>query len=366
MTEVKEKVKMARWTKVLIISFSSVFGIILIVAGTFYGIFFNEVNAFCTIRKEDEQIYSLTYNNNYFFDEFLESGASTDEELKNFIMKKLLHGLPIDFTLPDYGCSSFTATTQEGEHTFARNLDIDFAPIMVVRTNPRNGYSSVSMVNLSALGFSTNYPPEGLIDKLLLLATPYIPFDGMNEKGVAICVNMVNGNAIEQNSDKIDITTTTLIRLVLDKAKNVEEAVELIKKYDLHDSTGGPYHFHIADRTGKSVVVEYFNNEIQIIEAEKNFQILTNHALNSLEPNDSTFTYTHERYNTIENKLTETNGIMSMQGSIDLLQDVKLSWGDSESGDEGGALYSVVYNLDKLQMQFVFKSNTEKIYTFVI
>lgn len=364
MSEQIEKKKMAKWKKVLIISFSSFFALVLIAVGTFYGIFFNEVNAFFTIKQESDNIYSMTYKNNYFFDDFLASGATTDEELQNFIMKKLLHGLPIDFTLPDYGCSSFNATTKEGERIFARNLDIEFAPIMIVRTAPKNGYSSISMVNLSALGFNMAYAPNGFMDKLLLLAAPYIPFDGMNEKGVAICVNMVNGKAIDQNTEKIDITTTTLIRLVLDKAQNVDEAIGLIKKYDLHDSTGGPYHFQITDKSGKSVVIEYFDNEIQVVESKNSFQIMTNHALNSLEPEESTFTDTHKRYDTINNKLTQTNGILSIEDSIALLQEVKLAWGSSEYGDEGGALYSVVYNLNKLELQFVYKSDMEKIYKF--
>ncbi len=360
----EKKKKMAKWKKVLIITCSSVLALILIVLGTFYGIFFNELNAFFTIKQEDKNIYSMTYNNNYFFDEFLETGASTDGELKNFIIKKLLHGMPIDFTLPDYGCSSFTATTSEGEHTFARNLDIDFAPIMVVKTNPNNGFSSISMVNLSALGFNMNYLPKETMDKLLLLAAPYIPFDGMNEKGVAICVNMVNGEDIQQNTDKIDITTTTLIRLVLDKAQNVDEAINLIKNYDLHDSTGGPYHFQITDKTGKSVIIEYYKNEPQIIESTNNFQIMTNHALNSLENEESTFTKTYERYATIESTLSKSNATLSVEDSLNLLQKVKLSWGSAEDGNEGGALYSVVYNLDKLELQFIYQSNMEKVYKF--
>ncbi len=364
MTEQIQKNKKAKWKKGLIISFGSIFALILIVIIIFYGVFFNEVNAFSTIKQESANIYSMTYKNNYFFDEFLESGASTDEKLQNFIMTKLLHGLPVDFALPDYGCSSFTSITNQGEHTFARNLDIDFAPIMVVKTFPKNGYSSISMVNLSALGFSMTSLPNNLMDKLLLLATPYIPFDGMNEKGVAICVNMVNGADIQQNTEKIDITTTTLIRLVLDKAKNVNEAIELIKQYDLHDSTGGPYHFQIADKTGKSVIVEYYNNKIQVIESTSNFQIMTNHTLNDLETEQSTFTDTYKRYNTIKTKLFETNGILSVQDSINLLQDVKLSWGSAQENNEGGALYSVVYNLDKLEISFVYQSYTQKIYNF--
>lgn len=358
--------KTNRWKKVAIGIFSSFFALVFLALAIFYGIFYNEVNALCTIKKEDDGIYSMTYKNDYFFDEFLKTGASSDEELSSFIIKKLLHGLPINFDLPDYGCSSFTATTEDGDHTFARNLDIDFAPIMIVKTYPKNGYSSISMVNLSALSFSEEYMPTSFMDKMLLLATPYIPFDGVNEKGVAICVNMVNGNAIQQNTGKVNITTTTLIRLVLDKAKNVDEAVELIKNYDLHDSTGGPYHFLIADKSGGSVVVEYYNNQIQVIKNEKNYQILTNHALNEFELEESYFSDTYQRYNTIDEKLTETNGVLSTQSSIDLLQQVKLSWGSIENNNLGGALYSVVYNLDDLQLDFIYKSGTQKIYHYKI
>lgn len=358
--------KMATWKKALIISVCVLLALILIVFGCFYGVFFNEVNAFFTIKRVDENIYSITYKNNYFFDDFLQSGASTDEELRSFIMTKLLHGLTIDFALPDYGCSSFTATTAQGEHTFARNLDIEFAPVMVVKTYPKNGFSSISMVNLSALGFSMGYTPDTFMDKLLLLAAPYIPFDGMNEKGVAICVNMVNGGEIQQNTDKNDLTTTTLIRLVLDKAATVEEAVELIKQYDLHDSTGGPYHFQIADKSGKSVVVEYYDNQIQVVESGANFQVLTNHALNELEPSESTFADTFERYATIESTLTRANGVLSVEESLNLLKQVKLSWGAAETGNEGGALYSAVYNLDKLELRFVYKSNMAKVYEFAL
>lgn len=357
---------MATWKKALIILVCVLFALVLIVFGSFYGVFFNEVNAFFTIERVDENIYSITYKNNYYFDDFLQSGASTDEELRSFIMTQLLHGLTIDFALPDYGCSSFTATTAEGEHTFARNLDIEFAPIMVVETRPKNGYSSLSMVNLSALGFGSGHTPDALFDKLLLLAAPYVPFDGMNEKGVAICVNMVNGGAIQQNTDKVDLTTTTLIRLVLDKATTVDEAVSLIKQYDLHDSTGGPYHFQIADKSGKSVVVEYYDNQIQVVESHANFQILTNHALNTFESTESNFSETHERYATIESALTNSNGVLSEKESLDLLQQVKLSWGSAEEGDEGGALYSAVYNLDKRELCFVYKSNMQIQYTFTL
>ncbi len=351
----KSKKKMSKSKKIFLSVFSSLLAVILICFAAFYGVFFNEINAFFSIKKQDEYIYSMTYKNDYFFDEYLKQGAKTDSELKDFIITKLLHGLPIDFKLPDYGCSSFIATTENEEQTFARNLDIEFAPIMVVKTEPSNAYKSISMVNLSALGFNLNYQPTSLMNKLLCLATPYIPFDGMNEKGVAICVNMVNGNNICQDTDKIDITTTTLIRLVLDYADNTRKAIDLIKQYDLYDSTGGPYHFLISDKSGDSVVIEYYNNEIQVIENQK---ILTNHALNEFEETSSTFNKTFERYNTIKETIDSNNGTLTIEQSQSLLSEVALSW------DNGGALYSVIYNLNKLELQFAFMNQTKKIYKY--
>ncbi len=353
----KETKKMSKAKKIVIATFGSLFAVILICLAVFYGIFFNEVNAFASIKNEDRLIYSMTYKNDYFFDEFLQTGAKTDAELKNFIIKKLLHGLHTDFELPDYGCSAFAATTENGDKTFARNLDIDFAPVMVVKTKPKNAFKSISMVNLSALGFSLEYEPNSLLDKLLCLAAPYIPFDGMNEKGVAICVNMVNGKAIDQNTDNIDLTTTTLIRLVLDYADSTQKAVELIKQYDLHDSTGGPYHFLISDKSGDSVTIEYFDNKIQVIE---NQNILTNHALNEFEDSQSHFTDTFERYDTVEDELNKNNGVLSVDRSQSLLKEVAMHW------ENGGALYSVIYNLSELSMQFVFQSDISKVYKFSI
>lgn len=94
------------------------------------------------------------------------------------------------------------------------------------------------------------------------------------------------------------------------------------------------------------------------------FQIMTNHTLNSFEIDDSIYTETHERYNLIDERLTSSNGILSISDSLNLLQEVKLSWGSTEKNN--GALYSIVYNLDKLEIQFVYICNMDKVFKFSI
>ncbi|MDE6727358.1 MAG: linear amide C-N hydrolase, partial [Oscillospiraceae bacterium] len=72
-------------------------------------------------------------------------------------------------------------------------------------------------------------------DKIQVLIVMYAPLDGMNEKEPAVSVNMIHDSAtISQNTGKLDITTTTAIRLLLNKAANIKETIELLQQYDMH------------------------------------------------------------------------------------------------------------------------------------
>ena len=46
---------------------------------------------------------------------------------------------------------------------------------------------------------------------------------------------------------------------MLDYASNVDEAVKIAKKYDLHDSAKTSYHYMVADASGKSAILEWVN-----------------------------------------------------------------------------------------------------------
>lgn len=54
--------------------------------------------------------------------------------------------------------------------------------------------------------------------------------------------------ATNQTTDKTDLTSTTMLRMILDYADSVDKAVELVKKYDLHDSANTSFHYMVADR----------------------------------------------------------------------------------------------------------------------
>ena len=97
--------------------------------------------------------------------------------------------------------------------------------------------------------------------RLLSVAAPFAPMDGMNEKGLCVAVLMIQDRpGFQQDTGRPDLTTTTAVRLLLDKAADVEEAVDLLSQYDMHASAGMMVHFALADATGHSVVVEYIDN----------------------------------------------------------------------------------------------------------
>ena len=47
---------------------------------------------------------------------------------------------------------------------------------------------------------------------------------------------------------------------------NVEKALELLQQYDFHSSMGMMVHLALADADGRSVAVEYVDNEMIVIE----------------------------------------------------------------------------------------------------
>lgn len=57
-------------------------------------------------RVDDTDLFTMTYLGDYGLDDFLaQGGASNDNELLEFLMQKLLKGLPLRFDIPDLGLS---------------------------------------------------------------------------------------------------------------------------------------------------------------------------------------------------------------------------------------------------------------------
>lgn len=314
--------------------------LLVIVIGAI-ALFWNELRTLFSLEKIDDYgAYQMTYYGDYGFDEFLEVGASSDKDLEKFVTKRLLKGMPIDLGVTGDGCTAFVTRNEKGEVIYGRNFDFLYAPSLQLYTEPKKGYKSVSTVNLSFAGYSEDFLPDGsLFDKFLTLAAPFLPFDGMNEKGVAIALLAVPEAEPPYDSNKMTLNTTTAIRLVLDNAATVEEAVELLRNYNIYFSGDIECHYLIADASGHSVIVEFYDSELQVVEAENDYQIASNFiAYNGLNIGEGFTEF--ERYDAVEKELLDNNGILNEDDVISLLAKVGV-----QDREVDKLQWSVVYNL---------------------
>jgi len=315
---------------------------------------------------EENGIYVIDYHEDYKLQQLIdEGGVKTQDELAKYLIRILLKGLPIkiDYDVPSLACSTFVCETPEGEYLMGRNLDNQETDFAVVKTAPKDGYRSVSVVNLSFLGYDKEHTPAKLKDRIVAMGAPYFPLDGINEKGLAVGVLQLQAEATDQNTEKTDVDTTLAIRIMLDKAATVDEAVELLKQYDMHASAGGCYHFQIADATGKSVVVEYVENEMVVVEKQDKFLAATNFYLS-----DVPFEYEAQgmdRYEGMRETLTEKSYTLSEDEAMQLLLKVALT---GTAPDEQGRSYSTqwssIYNLSEPSLSLCADRNGETVYRF--
>ncbi len=316
--------------------------------------------------NEEVGMYVIDYKEDYKLQQLLdEGGVKTQDELAKYLIRILLKGLPIKikYDVPELACSTFAAETPEGEYIFGRNLDNQETDFAVVKTAPKDGYRSVSVVNLSFLGYNKEHTPAKVIDRIVAMGAPYFPLDGMNEKGLAVGVLQLQAPPTDQNSEKIDVDTTLAIRILLDKAATVDEAVELLKSYDMHASAGGCYHFQIADATGRSVVVEYVEDEIKVVEAKDGFIAATNFYLS-----DVPFDYEAQgldRYEGMKETLTEKDSTLKIEEGMALLLKVALT---GTAPDAQGRSYSTqwssIYDMTGKVLYLCADRDSREVYSF--
>jgi len=349
--------------KLLTILLSILIAIPLVVILAVAGLFHAELRTIQSIEKEATNYYTMDYKADYGLDEFLKEGASNDSELASFVIKKLMKGLPVKITLPDLGCSAFQAQSPNGDYLFGRNFDNRNAIYALVHTNPKNGYESISMVNLSYIGYKEDYLPEGLIDRVLALAAPYIPLDGINEKGLSIGVLQLYTDTTNQDTEKIDITTTSAIRLILDKAATVEEAIELLSQYDMHSSANAPYHFQIADANGDSATVEYLDNILTVYRPEEGNLCTTNFVLSEgpYFQNGKGL----DRWQILHDTLSQSEGILSEEEAMALLKSVAQNKTE-EDGVFSGTLWSCLYNNTKCSLTLSCNQDYENLFSYTV
>ena len=282
--------------------------------------YINAMRSLLSLKKRDDYpMYTMTYYGDYGFDDFLTKGATNDADLINYVSGRLLKGKKIDAGMPEIGCTCFITRNKKGEVLYARNYDYPYCPFVLIKTKPDNGHASVSVVDLTALGYRKDFLPKKLKDRLALLGAPYLPFDGMNGKGLAISILVVPKTSLPHDPNKITLNTSTANRLILDKAATVDEAIALFQKYNIYFSQDIFVHFLIADSSGKSALIEYWDGEMFVKEEAIASNFLAHNELSITEDQEWCEL---ERYNKVKARLDESGGVMEDIEAAQLLCDV--------------------------------------------
>ena len=310
------------------------------------------------VRRLEDGLYSLNYPGDYGLEDFIaQGGGSGDMAVADFVIDRLLYGLVnLNLQGSSFGCSTLSVPGPDGTQLFGRNFDWGACATLIVQTHPRSGYVSISTVNMDFLNLGLNLSEETSV-RLMSAAAPYAPMDGMNEKGLCVAVLMIEDRpGFDQNTGKPDLTTTSAVRLLLDRAATVDEALALLEQYDLHASAGMMVHFAIADASGRSVAIEYVNNEISAVETP----IVTNFYLTPGEKYGVGTEESHRRYEILTKALAD-HPSMTAEDMRDAMDSVSKHNFDSVFASTE---WSIVFDQTSGEARYYHRENFENSYVF--
>ena len=306
--------------KVLKITLISVL-VTIVVAGICVWMEFGAmVQGAMSVQKLDEGLYYMEYKGDDGMDGLLAQGGFEDNaQLADYVMNFLSKGHYRPAMNPeksDFGCSALTVTTPDGGVLMGRNFDFPSATGVILHTIPTKGYKSIATFNVEFFGFGQDYKPEGFANQYMALTCLFGALDGVNEKGFAIADLMAGDNVVtKQQSGKPQLSTTAAIRYLLTNAANVEEALELLSGIDMHSDIGAAHHYAMADASGRSVVVEYVDNQMVVTESAA----VANHYLCDAKRNVG-LVEGDLRYEQLCTRYEETNGKMDVDQLTDIIQ----------------------------------------------
>jgi hypothetical protein len=251
-------------------------------------------------------------------------------------------------------CSVFSTSGESGV-IMGRNWDNqNVGSIVVSLYHPPDGYSSISFCRSIDLGFG-HKDLEGIESSPFgnkLLLAPFYAMDGLNEHGVAVAVAANRATKVKRKSGKELVCITFLMRKILDQTKNIQEAVELAEKYipfDI-DQNSLTSHLMVGDASGRSVILEYDQDQWRKTYGDKSWQVLSTKPIFNVP--DANLREQCWRYRSMSETLEKTKGDVDWKAGMKILQDVT----------QKGTTWSVAYALTSKDLYFSVYQNWGKIY----
>lgn len=307
-----------------------------------------------SVTEVSDGLFKMTCHYDYRCDEFLNANISTIDGFIEWMIDEHFFGLPIEFDTGNFGCSAFTAETPDGQRLFGRNFDYEETDVMVFYTDPEDGYASYGVTDLKFfdIGTKNGFDGNSLPAKTLMLAAPYVTMDGINEAGVGVGILQLDIDELHQDNGKSDLLIFAAIRGILDKCATVDEAIALLENYDIHSFLSRSYHLFITDRTGRSVIVEWTDEETFIVEDT----VCTNDVMSNNKFYDPQWHC--NRYDIIKNHLAVNNGVLTAEQAMTAASDA------SKDKKSFSTEWSCVYNLDEFTLDICTDRNYDAKYSF--
>lgn len=304
-----------------------------------------EIDSLNSLQKvDDHPLYVMHYQGPYRQTTLASSGVN-ELQRSNFEFEN---------PTPLWACSLFTALADPQGGVFGRNFDWEFSPALLLFTDPPDGYASVSIVDLAYFFDApavTQLVDQDLIDLSPLLSTPSMPFDGLNEKGLAIGMAAVPESPTPSDPNNKSVGSLGVIRMILDHAASVEEALTIMRSVNILWNGGPQLHYLIADASGKSALVEFVAGEMVVLTNKNPWHQATNFLLsNTIGSADGIC----NRYDVITESLQDEQGDLSLGEAMELLGDV------SQSSTQ----WSVIYQLHTGQISLAMGRHYSEIHTF--
>jgi len=257
-----------------------------------------------------------------------------------------------------FACSLFAALGDPGGRLFGRNFDWRYSPALLLFSDrpAAGGYASVSMVDIAYLGFddrSVDLTTLPLAERRGLLDAPSWPFDGMNEAGVAVGMAAVPSADARHDPGKPTVDSLEVMRAILDRAGSLDEAVAILKQYNIDWEGGPPLHYLVADRSGRAALVEFVGGQIIVLPNAGPWHAATNFTRSALAGDAAGQC---QRYDTLVRRLTATGGALSPRAALDLLQAVAQT--------ESATQWSVVYDMSTGQVDVVMGRMYSQLHAF--
>lgn len=252
-------------------------------------------------------------------------------------------------------CSIFSTITENGV-VVGRNWDNqNVGSIIVSYYKPDNGYASVSFSRAIDMGFPLNVG----LDKMAktpfgekLLVAPFYAYDGMNEHGLCAMVTGLNSVQVSPDKNKESLFIGYIVRKLLDHSRTIDEAINLVQDVIPFDITPTEIncHFFVSDATGKSVILEFQNNEWKKSYPHSKWQIMTNKTIFNVP--ETQLQEKCWRYNKISALLDKSNGNINWNEGMHILKDVS----------QEGTTWSVIYLPNSDEIYFSVYQTWDKIY----